>query len=138
MPKYHAKEDITAALERLNKRLHNAAVGFRVDEVGSNFVDVAASFDFAYYVNVQFYFQEVIYTSFKTKDTWPDAWHEDQLFLLTEEEMKEVLDWNEIEYTSTENLHGFLFNQAGRSEYYQGVIICKSIEILWRHPKYED
>ena len=138
MPVYNTKEDITAALERFNKRLHNAAYSFKVDNITSTYIAIQASFDFAYYVNVTIYFNNVIYTSLKERDSWPDAWHADQIFLLTDDEITSVLDWNEVEYTSTEGLFGLLFNIAGRQEYHTGVTVCKSLEIHWQHPAFED
>ncbi len=80
MPSYTTINTITAALNRFNKRAHNAGLSFKVEQTGKNEVNVIASFDFAYYVNVRINFSGVAFSQLMEKDGWPDAWHADQLF----------------------------------------------------------
>jgi|SRR5436190_10552099 len=136
MPEYKNLETITAALERFNKRVFNAAYSFKVRSVDKDDVYVVGSFDFAYYINVHIEFRGMVYTNLKEADKWPDAWHNDQLFLLTEDEVKAIL--NEQQITFNKGLFGFLFNINGRQNTRTGVTICKTLYIQWENPDYED
>ena len=85
MPVYDNIETIKAALERFNARTLNAGYSFKVYDTGKDYVYVRGSFDFAYYVNVHIEFRDMLYTSLKEGDSWWDAWHDDQIFLLEDD-----------------------------------------------------
>jgi len=138
MPEYQSHETITAALERFNKRVFNAGYSFKVYDISKNYVYVMGSFDFAYYVNVHIEFRDMVYTNLKEADKWPDAWHDDQLFLLTEDEIKKWPDEQQTPFTTTEGLFRFLFNINGKENTRTGLTICKTLYIQWQHPAYED
>jgi|GEM_PF-7002229 len=128
MPEYRTAETIIAALERFNKRAYNAGLRFKVEQISKDDIDVLASFDFAYYVNVRLQFKGLVYTDLKENNSWPDAWNEDQLFLLQNNEVESLLDWIGIEYGSKDKLFGLLFNIAG---WYgeKGIVICTSLVV---------
>ncbi len=138
MPAYDNIDTITAALEKFNHRVYNAGYSFRVNEIDKKDVYIQGSFDFAYYVNVHIEFRDMIYSSFNVGDNWWDAWHDNQIFLLREDEVKNILEDQKIACTSTEGSFGFLFNIKGRQSINIGVTICKMLSIRWEYPAFED
>jgi hypothetical protein len=139
MPTYKNKQDIRAAIERLNERLLNRAFSFKVYSKDSYCLYIQASFDFGYYVNLHIECLDVVYTNLNEKQEWPDAWNDDQVFIMNENELDQILSLNEIEVENKNNIIGFIFNLSCKENYlHHGSVICKSIDIRWENPKYID
>lgn len=136
---YKTEEEIKKVVKLLNSRLYNAGYSFKVIEVSNNCVYVQGSFDFSYYVNVHIQFEFPVFTNLKEREEWPDAWHDDQLFLLDEEdELNQVLDWYDIEKKDKdEKLYAFVFNINGRRIDSKTVVVCKELYVRWEHPYYD-
>ena len=112
MPVFSTCNDIQKAIQVFNKQAYNAGFEFKVYSSEESCLYIQASFDFAYYVDVDIECREVFYTNIDSKASWPDAWYADQLFLLTEEELKEII---------------------GKENYFiNGTVICSSLYINWR------
>ena len=132
---YKTYNSIKDAVALFNKRLYNAGCSFKVYTVESNCVYVQASFDFAYYVNVHIQFNNVVFTNLVENENWPDAWHDNQLFLFEEDEIGFVLDWHDVELASeNKNLFAFVFNINGHAVNSKGIVVAQDLEIWWEHP----
>lgn len=139
MPTYSTKETITEAIQLFNKRAYNAALGFKVYTSDEECLYIQASFDFAYYVDVDIECREVIYTNIKPDASWPDAWNTDQIFLLDGDELENIIDFKEIEINTDKPYFGIVFNIIGKENYFiNGTVICTSLYINWRYPAHED
>jgi len=139
MPTYNTQKTIEAALMHFNKRAYNAALSFKVDSFDEGCLYVQASFNFAYYVNVDIECREVIYTNIKPDASWPDAWNNDQIFLLDEYELANIIDFKEIEINTDQPYFGIVFNIIGKENYFiNGTVIFTSLYINWRYPAHED
>ena len=133
MPTFSAYYDIQKAIQVFNKQAYNAGLEFKVYSSEESCLYIQASFDFAYYVDVDIECREVFYTNIDSKASWPDAWYADQLFLLTEEELKEIIDFKEIEIDPDKPYFGIVFNIIGKENYFiNGTVICSSLYINWR------
>jgi hypothetical protein len=137
VPVYKTYDSIEQALKRFNERAYNAGLSFRVTDTDNQYAWIDASFDFAYYVNVRIEFHEVLYTNLKVGQSWPDAWHSDQIFLLTPEEIQEHARLNNIARTE-EDIVGVCFKISDNGNRNLAVVIFKSLEINWIHPAHED
>ena len=133
MPVFSTCNDIQKAIQVFNKQAYNAGFEFKVYSSEESCLYIQASFDFAYYVDVDIECREVFYTNIDSKASWPDAWYADQLFLLTEEELKEIIDFKEIEIDPGKPYFGIVFNIIGKENYFiNGSVICSSLYINWR------
>ena len=136
MPVFSTCNDIQKAIQVFNKQAYNAGFEFKVYSSEESCLYIQASFDFAYYVDVDIECREVFYTNIDSKASWPDAWYADQLFLLTEEELKEIIEFKEIEIDSGKPYFGIVFNIIGKENYFiNGTVICSSLYINWRRPE---
>ena len=136
MPVFSTCNDIQKAIQVFNKQAYNAGFEFKVYSSEESCLYIQASFDFAYYVDVDIECREVFYTNIDSKASWPDAWYADQLFLLTEEELKEIIDFKEIEIDPGKPYFGIVFNIIGKENYFiNGTVICSSLYINWRRPE---
>ena len=136
MPIFSTYYDIQKAVQVFNKQAYNAGFEFKVYSSEESCLYIQASFDFAYYVDVDIECREVFYTNIDSKASWPDAWYADQLFLLTEEELKEIIDFKEIEIDPGKPYFGIVFNIIGKENYFiNGTVICSSLYINWRRPE---
>jgi hypothetical protein len=114
MPAFSTYYDIQKAIQVFNKQAYNAGFEFKVYSSEESCLYIQASFDFAYYVDVDI----------------------DQLFLLTEEELKEIVDFKEIEIDPGKPCFGIVFNIIGKDNYFiNGTVICSSLYINWRRPE---
>lgn len=135
MPTFSTYTDIQKAIQVFNQQAYNAGFEFKVYSLEESCLYIQASFDFAYYVDVDIECRQVFYTNIDSKASWPDAWHTDQLFLLTEEELKEIMEFKEVEIASDKPYFGIVFNIIGKDNYFiNGTVICSSLYINWRRP----
>lgn len=135
MPVYEDIESIQQGLALFNQRLLNRGYSFRVYSLDTHCLYIQGSFDFGYYVNVHIEFRDLVYTNIDSKEEWPDAWHEDQLFLLDEEETTEIIQVEGIEVDGEKKYTGFVFNICGRDNFRaKGCIICSKLYIWWEYP----
>jgi hypothetical protein len=136
MPTFSTYTDIQKAIQVFNQQAYNAGFEFKVYSAEESCLYIQASFDFAYYVDVDIECRQVFYTNIDSKASWPDAWHTDQLFLLTEEELKEIMEFKEVEIDSDKPYFGIVFNIIGKDNYFiNGTVICSSLYINWRRPE---
>lgn len=136
MPIFSTYYDIQKAVQVFNKQAYNAGFEFKVYSSEESCLYIQASFDFAYYVDVDIECREVFYTNIDSNASWPDAWYADQLFLLTEDELKEIADFKEIETDPGKPSFGIVFNIIGKDNYFiNGTVICSSLYINWRRPE---
>ncbi len=136
MPIFSTYYDIQKAVQVFNKQAYNAGFEFKVYSSEESCLYIQASFDFAYYVDVDIECREVFYTNIDSNASWPDAWYADQLFLLTEDELKEIVDFKEIEIDPGKPCFGIVFNIIGKDNYFiNGTVICSSLYINWRRPE---
>ena len=139
MPDYKTYTEIENALKNFNKRAYNAALGFKVYTSDAECLYIQASFNFAYYVNVDIECREVIYTNIDENASWPDAWNTDQIFLLSRDELEDIIDFKEIEINTDKPYFGIVFNIIGKENYFKnGTAICTELYINWRFPARED
>lgn len=140
MAVFKTYEEIEKALERFNKRAYNAGLDFRVDSFEEHYINIQASFDFLNYINVQIDFDNVIYTNINSNQYWTDAWDDDQMMLLSQEELDEVIDFKDIiKLNEGKQYFGIVFNIEGFVNYYtSGLIIAEVMRINWIYPKYDD
>ncbi len=139
MPEYRTYESIAAAIARFNQRAYNAGLDFKTYTSDKSCLYIQASFDFAYYVNVDIECHEVAYTNIHDNGSWQDAWNADQLFLLSAEELEDIVDFKEVVLLPDKQYFGIVFNINGRENYYtSGMVICSSLYIHWRYPEYQD
>lgn len=135
MPVFSTYTDIQYAIQLFNKHAYNAGFEFKVYTSDEHCLYIQASFDFAYYVNVDIECREVFYTNISSKASWPDAWHADQVFLLDTEELENILDFREVEIPAEKSVFGIVFNIIGKDNYLiNGTVICSSLYINWRYP----
>ncbi|MGG9972490.1 hypothetical protein ACQ33O_11910 [Ferruginibacter sp. SUN002] len=135
MPTFSTLEDIQKAIQLFNKHAYNAGFEFKVYSSEASCLYIQASFDFGYYVNVDIECREVFYTNIDPKASWPDAWHNDQVFLLTDDELENIIDFREITIPADKPYFGIVFNIIGKDNYFiNGTVICSSLYISWRHP----
>lgn len=135
MPAFSTYPEIQKAIALFNKHAYNAGFEFKVYTSESYCLYIQASFDFGYYVNVDIECREVFYTNIDSKASWPDAWYADQMFLLSEEELADLIDFKEIEVPTDKPCFGIVFNIIGRDNYHiNGAVICSSLYISWRYP----
>jgi len=134
MPSFSTLEDIQKAIQLINKHCYNAGFEFKVYSSEASCLYIQASFDFSYYVNVDIECREVFFTNISPNASWPDAWYSDQVFLLTNEELESIIDFNEITIDSDKPYFGIVFNIIGKDNYMiNGTVICASLYINWRH-----
>ncbi|MCB0507617.1 MAG: hypothetical protein R2739_05360 [Chitinophagales bacterium] len=137
MPTFSNYTTIQKAVELFNKQAYNVGFDFKVYTIEPSCLYVQASFDFSYYVNVDLEFREVFYTNISPDAAWPDAWYADQLFLLTEDELEDIIQFREIEIPEEKKVFGFVFNIIGKENYFiNGTVICSEFYINWRHPNH--
>lgn len=135
MPVFSTYNDIQKAIQVFNKHAYNAGLDFKVYTSDDYCLYIQASFDFGYYVNVDIECREVFYTNISPNASWPDAWHADQMFLLTEDELENIVDFKEIEIYEGKTVFGIVFNIIGKENYFiNGTVICSSLYIHWRYP----
>jgi hypothetical protein len=135
MPTFSTLEDIQKAIQLFNKHAYNAGFEFKVYSSEASCLYIQASFDFGYYVNVDIECREVFYTNISPKASWPDAWHSDQIFLLTDDELENIIDFKEITINSDKPHFGIVFNIIGKDNYIiNGTVIFSSLYINWRQP----
>ena len=136
MPTFSTYTDIQKAIQVFNKQAYNAGFEFKVYSSEESCLYIQASFDFGYYVDVDIECRQVFYTNIDSKASWPDAWYADQMFLLTEDELKEIVDFKEIEIDTDKPYFGIVFNIIGKENYFiNGTVICSSLYINWRRPE---
>jgi hypothetical protein len=136
MPVFSTYYDIQKAIQVFNKQAYNAGFEFKVYSSEESCLYIQASFDFAWYVDADIECREVFYTNIDSNASWPDAWYADQLFLLTEEELKAIIDFKEIEIAPGKPYFGIVFNIIGKENYFiNGTVICSSLYINWRRPE---
>lgn len=139
MPTFSTRKAIEKAITLFNKHAYNAGLDFEVYTSDTHCLYVQASFDFAYYVNVDIECREVFYTNISSNAKWPDAWSNDQLFLLDDEELESILNFNEISVADDKTVFGIVFNIIGKENYHiNGLVICSSLYFNWRYPNYND
>jgi hypothetical protein len=138
VPVYKTRNQIELALKLFNERAHNAGFEFKVKGTGNQHVQIEASFDFAYYINVRLDFYEVIYTNLKAGQSWPDAWHSDQISMLTSEEFRETLRVNGIKFSLDTNGFALCFKITDDGNRTRAVVIFKTMSIEWISPAYEE
>ena len=139
MPTFSTRKAIEKAIALFNKHAYNAGLDFEVYTSDTHCLYVQASFDFAYYVNVDIECREVFYTNIASYAKWPDAWSNDQLFLLGDEELESILNFNEISVADDKTVFGIVFNIIGKENYHiNGLVICSSLYFNWRYPNYND
>lgn len=140
MPVYKPGDDLATAIELLNRRLYAKAYSFKVYVKDSYTVYVQASFDFGYYVNLHLEFNEYVFTNLNENDEWPQAWSENQLFILDEYEIDHILLWYNVEPLTDikKTVFGFIFNINGRNVDSKGIVICKELNIRWENPDYNE
>jgi hypothetical protein len=135
MPTFSTYTDIQKAIQIFNQQAYNAGLEFKVYSAEKSCFYIQASFDFAYYVDVDIECRELLYTNIDSKASWPDAWYADQLFLLTEEELQEIIEFKEVEIEPDKPYFGIVFNIIGKENYFiNGTVICSSLYINWRRP----
>jgi hypothetical protein len=135
MPVFSNHNDIERAVALFNKHAFNAGLDFNVYSSDSHCLYIQASFDFAYYVNVDIECREVFYTNIDPKASWPDAWHSDQIFLLDSDELENIIDFRDIDIPEGKTVFGLVFNIIGKDNYFiNGTVICSSLYINWRYP----
>lgn len=138
MPTYKLLHEVEKGVEIFNNRANNKALSFKVYSLDSYCLYVQGSFDFAYYVNVHIECRNILFTNLKENTSWPDAWHEDQLFLMNEEEYKKIHTTQNLSIPD-ESYFGLIFNLANRENSLQlGAAICNELHIWWECPKYHD
>jgi hypothetical protein len=135
MPVFSTYADIQKAIALFNKHANNAGFEFKVYSSDSHCLYIQASFDFAYYINVDIECSEVFYTNIDSKASWPDAWNSDQIFLLDEEELENLIEFREVEIPEGKTVFGLVFNIIGKENYHiNGTVICSSLYFNWRYP----
>lgn len=135
MPNFTSVQSLEKAVQLFNKHAYNAGMEFKVYTSESNCLYIQASFDFGYYINVDIEFRDVIYTNLNERDSWPDAWYEDQIFILNKEEMDAIIEINNIEINNDAFYFGIVFNITGKENYFnKGTVIFSSLYINWRNP----
>lgn len=116
-------------IKNLNKKLYNAGFYFRAEIVEAQSIYIIGSFNpFFDYKDVDFEFDEVIWTNLKESENWADAWYDDQLFLLERDEIEQVAQKHQLEIPADDFV--FQWNIADR-QHRLGIIICKSLKIHW-------
>lgn len=136
MPTFSTYSDIQKAIQVFNKQAYNAGFEFKVYSLEESCLYIQACFDFYYGIDVDIECRQVFYTNIDSKASWPDAWHTDQLFLLTEEELKDIMEFKEVEIDSDKPYFGIVFNIIGKDNYFiNGTVICSSLYINWRRPE---
>jgi hypothetical protein len=139
MPTFSTVADIQQAIQLFNKHAYNAALGFKVYSSEASCLYIQASFDFSYYVNVDIECREVLFTNIRSDASWPDAWHNDQLFLLSDEELGDIIHFHEIDIKTDKAYFGIVFNIIGKDNYFiNGTVICTSLYINWRNSNKND
>lgn len=139
MPTFSTLADIQQAIQLFNTHAYNAGFEFKVYSSEASCLYIQASFDFGYYVNVDIECREVLYTNINPKASWPDAWYADQLFLLSDEELEDIIAFHEIDIPTDKPYFGLVFNITGKDNYFTtGTVICTSLYINWRHPNKND
>jgi len=139
MPTFSTPEDIQKAIQLFNQHAYNAGFEFKVYSSEASCLYIQASFDFGYYVNVDIECREVFFTNISPTASWPDAWHADQLFLLSDDELENIMAFKEITIQSDKPYFGMVFNIIGKDNYLlNGTVICTSLYIHWRHPDKND
>jgi len=140
MPIYESESSINTVVELFNKRLYNAGYSFKVIEVSEYRVYVQASFDFSYYVNVHLEFEPTIFTNLQENNEWPDAWYNNQLFILTKDEIASIKQNYHLENILKEKndaVFGFQFNINGRGVKQNGIVLSNKLYVRWEHPYYD-
>jgi hypothetical protein len=112
-------------LRELNDVLYNAGFSFIWFDEGENIL-IDASFDLIYAVQLELLFINPFYTDLKLKDTWKDAWYNDQLVILQGEDRKRI----ESHYGQTfpENSIVFQFISLKRDAPNSGIIVAEKLE----------
>ena len=135
MPTFSTYNAVQKAIAVFNTQAYNAGFEFKVYSSETSCLYIQASFDFGYYVDVDIECREVLFTNIASNASWPDAWHADQMFLLTDDEVKEMMASNAIEPETDKPCFGIVFNIIGREKYNtMGTVICTSLYINWRRP----
>lgn len=140
MPTFSTLAEIQQAIQLFNKHAYNAGLEFKVYSSEASCLYIQASFDFSYYINVDIECREVLYTNISpTKDSWSDAWHNDQLFVLSDDELEDIIEFHEIDIKTDKKYFGIVFNIIGKDNYFiTGTVICTSLYINWRHSNKND
>lgn len=139
MPSFSNYNQLEKAVGTFNKHAYNAGLEFRVASFDNNNLNIIASFDYPSYVNVEIDCKDVIYTNINANAIWQDAWNDDQLFLLTKNELTEIIDFFDIEIPSATNYFGIVFNIKGIENYFNvGTVICTKLHIHWLYPNYNE
>jgi hypothetical protein len=139
MPTFSTLADIQQAIQLFNKHAYNAGLEFKVYSSEASCLYIQASFDFSYYVNVDIECREVLYTNISPKGSWPDAWYNDQLFVLSDEELENIIDFHEIDIKTDNTYFGIVFNITGKDNYFiNGTVIFTSLYINWRNSDKND
>lgn len=139
MPTFSTKETISDALVKFNKHAYNTGFEFKVYTSDKYCIYIQVSFDFSYYVNVDIECREVFYTNIPSNASWPDAWYANQIFLLDDDELKNIIDFREIEIPKGTTVYGIVFNIIGKENYLiNGTVICTSLYINWQYPNYNN
>lgn len=139
MSVFSTYSDLQKAIALFNQHAYNVGFEFKVYTSDQYCLYIQASFDFAYYVNVDIECREVFYTNIDQHASWPDSWYADQLFLLDDDELANLIDFREIEIPEGETVFGIVFNIIGKDNYLiNGTVICTSLYINWRYPDRND
>lgn len=134
MNTFNTKETISEALLAFNKRAYNAGLDFKMIDFCSDCLWIQASFDFMRYVNVDIEFRQVHYTNIDKNQYWTDAWHDDQLMLLSQDELENVIDFKDLDINTDKPYFGIVFNINGFENFYNtGLVICEELYIQWRN-----
>lgn len=133
MPTFTTAKEIKEAIALFNKHAYNVGFEYKVYTFEKHCLYIQASFDFAYYINVDIECREVFYTNIASDASWPDAWSADQLFILDDDELENLIDFREIEIPKEKTVFGIVFNIIGRDNYLiNGAVVCSSLYINWR------
>jgi hypothetical protein len=135
MPSFSTIAEVENCISIFNKHAYNAGLDFKVYTSDEHCLYIQASYDFGYYVNVDIECREVFYTNISPNESWTDAWHADQLFLLDTDELEYIIDFKEIEIPNNKTVFGLVFNIIGKENYFiKGTVICSSLYLNWRYP----
>jgi hypothetical protein len=112
-------------LRELNDVLYNAGFSFIWFDEGEHIL-IDASFDLIYAVQLELLFINPVYTDLKIKDSWKDAWYNDQLVILQGEERRRIE--SHCGQTFPDNTIVFQFVALKNDNPKSGIIVSEKLE----------
>ena len=117
-------------LQAINATIHGVGLSFKLDKAEEGYtaytpgampaqtILVLASFDFAYYHQLELLFYDVVAHNLPEDARWPDHWAKDQLVLLHDHEHAHALHAIQIPHPSEHVVFAFNRGSHGDEQYF--------------------